>query len=147
MAYTNTRPQQQQRQGQQQQQQTRQRKEYTAPNSAANVTGVFFVRTAPIVKTYGDFVVADVILGFGQPPDKEGNKSGGIKAKAFHELATFIEGNIVKESKVYVAGRLNESRWKDKETGDERAQMEIHLTSVIPCSTPRMDENDEEYNS
>lgn len=142
-AYSNTRtPAPQQRQGTQQRQQ---RKEYTAPNSAANVTGVFFVRTQPIVKTYGDFVVADVILGFGQPPDKEGNKSGGIKAKAFHELATFIEGNIVKESKVYVTGRLNEARWKDKETGDERSQMEIHLTSVIPCTTPRVSESDDEY--
>lgn len=120
-------------------------REFRAPQTAAKLSGVFFIRSAPIHKEFreGATVLADVLLGFGQPADSSGNNAGSVQGKAFGEVARFILGNVPRSSKVYVEGRLTEDRWTDKETGASRSKHCVMIDNIILLSAAREYEEEE----
>lgn len=48
---------------------------------------------------------------------------------AFGETAELIEKEITKGCKIYIEGRLSQSSWKDKNTGENRTSTDIIINS------------------
>ncbi len=128
------------------------RKEYVAPQTVAKVLGLFFVRTQPEMKEFGQapntVYVTEFLGGFGQKPDKKtGDNSGSISVKAFGDVAKFIAANVPKGAKVYLEGKLHEDKYTDKQ-GNARSKLTLiaDLMSVASAGreAPVAQDNDED---
>ncbi|MBK5944822.1 single-stranded DNA-binding protein [Halorhodospira halophila] len=90
---------------------------------------------APILRHTQDTPVANLRVYFDRPiPDGEGgfNERGGFWANVslWGSRAETAARLLPKGARVAVEGELFESRWVDKETGDERRQLEIRARYV-----------------
>ena len=66
--------------------------------------------------------------------DTDGHAQEAIewtRCVAWGALAEFCAQYVCKGSRIYVAGRLHTLRWKDAETGERHARVEIVLDDLI----------------
>jgi single-strand DNA-binding protein len=49
---------------------------------------------------------------------------------AWRDLAENVAGSLSKGARVIVSGRLRQSRWEDKETGEKRSMMQLDVEEV-----------------
>ena len=96
---------------------------------------------APEVRhTSGGTTVANFSLA---TSEKFKDKSGASQERtdwhnlvAYGKAAEIIEKYVVKGSKLHIEGRLQNSSWDDKETGQKRYKTEIVVNNFILLSSP-----------
>lgn len=81
----------------------------------------------PELKRYsnekGELVVANYSLAVPRRFKKE--ETDFFRCVSFGKTAEFLEKYIKKGSRIVVAGRLQQDRWTDKETGNERSTVVV----------------------
>lgn len=67
--------------------------------------------------------------------DRKKNEERAVWVDVIHfgKHAAWCLENLQKGSKVVISGRLDENRYKDKETGKERIRLKVVAQQVMPC--------------
>jgi len=89
----------------------------------------------PELKDTGSVKVINFSVGFNDPFNKD--KSNFIDCVAFGKTAETIGEYLKKGDPIYMTGRLQQDKWKDKKSGDNRSKivMNCERFSFAPKSS------------